>query len=96
MHKRIQMRPQMQDYRNRDYCLHMMDQRIFDEMCGTDDLFLMTSGCLDALSLIPAGSTKECGQYFDQFMNERGVSLAETLEREEFTKRLLAELAQED
>jgi hypothetical protein len=92
--KRRLMRHQMQDYRNRDYCQHLLDDRIFDTMNSGEDnaLGLMTTGCLDALEHMPAGAMKSIGSYFDQILTERGVSLAEMQEREAFTEQLLAEL----
>ena len=50
-------RQPMQEYVNRDYVCHELDERVFDILnTGKEGNFLMTTGCLDALDYIPAGS----------------------------------------
>jgi hypothetical protein len=95
--KRFQARHVMQDYRNRDYCQHMLDERIFDELNDgeTDALALMTTGCLDAMDHIPAGAMRGEGRYYDQAMTVRGLSYQDLLDREELASRLILEILNE-
>jgi hypothetical protein len=96
--KRRLMRPVMQDYRNRDYVLCSLDNKVFDILNeGTEGDFLMFTGCLDALEQIPSGSMVSTGaRYYDQGMTVRGSTLLELEEREALASRLIAEILAEE
>jgi hypothetical protein len=86
----------LQHYRNRDYVLHMVDDRYFDALNpgGHPTINLAFTGCIDALDNMPAGGMEGEGRFYDQIECERGVSLAELQERAAFLDSLLAELDQ--
>lgn len=79
-----QARIALQDYRNRDYVLSHLDDKVFDILNeGIDGSFLMTTGCLDALDVLPAGSMVSTGSmYYDSKVINRGISAAEEEEIE--------------
>lgn len=80
--KKIIARPHLQEYRNRDYVQHLLDDRHFDAMNQMDDgeacaLAMATCGCIDALDDIPAGSMESFGEkdrWYDQTMASREFS----------------------
>ena len=81
MNKRRLARPPLQAYRNRDYALSELDDRVFDALnTGLDATpLLCTSGCLDELDQLPAGGMEAWGSlpFYDQIEWVRGMSLAE-------------------
>lgn len=81
MNKRHLARPPLQAYRNCDYVLSELDDRVFAAMnTGLHATpLLCTSGCLDALDKLPAGGMKAWGSLllYDQIEWVRGMSLAE-------------------
>ena len=77
--KRCQQREWLQDYRNRDYVQSKLDDAVFEAFVGEDfTLACMTTGCLDALDNLPAGSVQVTVEpYYDQRMACRGKTQAE-------------------
>lgn len=102
MKKRHLQRPHMQEYRNRDYRVSLLDDRHFDAMNqGLEGDFLYVTGCLDALDNIPAGSMVAVSDaehdwmhhgLYDQSFAVRGLTLAELQEREEFMRQIVEEI----
>lgn len=90
--RRINPCAPLQDYRNRDYVQHLLDDRVFDLM--SEDAHLGTTGCLDALDHSPAGSMSgHTERYMGQQTTHRDLSLADKQEIEQLTDGLLKELA---
>ena len=100
-------RPAMQDYRNRDFVLHYLDDRHFNALNAMDvadacTVHLATTGCLDALDLMPAGSMVSLrrgdapGNFYDQSQCVRGRTLAELQQREALAARLIDELLSQE
>lgn len=71
----------LQDYQNRTYVMHLMDERHFDAMNTSgvrEGCFLGTHGCIDALDILPAGSMKYiCNNYYDASTIDRELTLKE-------------------
>jgi len=89
------LRPAMQDYRNRDYVQHFLDLRAFAALTaiGGDAVALATTGCLDALAQLPAGSVVAISDAnHDQSLVVRGRCAAELRAREELARKLVAQL----
>jgi hypothetical protein len=83
--------PPLQDYRNRDYVQHLLDDEVFDIMSA--DAHLGTTGCLDALECCPAGSmVRHTAQWMGQAMTYRELTLADLRYRQALTDELLKEL----
>ena len=80
----------MQDYQNRDYVLGSVDERVFDAMNdSTGGIFMMYSGCIDALEILPAGSMVSVIEgYHDMSVIFRGVSAAERKATDDFMNSL--------
>ncbi len=102
-------RPDMQDYDNRNYVAHLLDDRHFDAYNGMPEggsstVTLATMGCIDALDEIPAGSMKVVfhsanhhqPSLFDRSICERGFSLAEVLERDAACDEMIDEILNEE
>ena len=87
-------RNSLQDYRNRDYVLSHLDDKVFDILNkGVDGSFLMTTGCLDALDVLPAGSMVSANNfYYDSSVINRGISAAEEKEINDFMMGLVDKL----
>ena len=90
-------RPSLQQYRNRDYVQHLLDDRHFDVLNTLDKnqacaLAMVTTGCIDALDEIPAGAMESCDRWYDQQLASREFSAAEIEERHTLAKQLIAEL----
>lgn len=95
---RLPLRAAMQDYSNRDYVQHFLDDRVFAGLFGLtgDAVALATTGCLDALDQLPAGSVVATSDaYHDQSLVVRGRSAAWLRAREELARRLVAQLRDE-
>lgn len=77
--KSLPTRFPLQDYINRDYVLYLLDDDTFDILNkGIDGSFLMTSGCLDALDTLPAGSmVSVTGNFYDASYIHRERTAAE-------------------
>jgi hypothetical protein len=90
------MRHPMQDYYNRNYIGGLVDEQWFDIQntgCLEGPFFCHAIGCLDALDNIPAGSMVSiAGGWYDASFCERGTTLAEIEEREEFIQKLFNEM----
>lgn len=100
-------RPDLQDYRNRDACYHLLDDRVFDALNdhrldpdGTNTVGMVLAGCLDALDDIPAGSMVDrsghWGLMYDCSYVERGTTLAERRERDAFLDAMIDDIRAEE
>lgn len=86
----------LQEYRNRDYVLSELDDRHFDAMnkdAGDNYPFLYTAGCIDALEIMPAGSTynstwTDTDRFFYFSVFERERTAAEVKSFEDFMNGL--------
>lgn len=72
----------LQPYRNRSYVAHLLDDRVFEawneDRDGACTLTLATTGCLDALDTMPAGSIRAmCNRHMGSSTETRGRTLAE-------------------
>ena len=93
-------RPFLQQYRNRDYVQHLLDDRHFDALNALDNnqacaLAMATTGCIDGLDYIPAGAMESCDRWYDQKLCCREFSTAEVEERNKLADQLIAELLAE-
>lgn len=72
-------RQDLQDYRNRDYVLHILDDRHFDALNSMPNHYttaVATTGCLDALEMLPGGCMRSITtMMFDQYTVTRGIDL---------------------
>lgn len=100
MKKARLMRHPMQCYWNRDYLGGLVDDQWFDiQNTGRLDgpFFCHAIGCLDALDNIPAGSMVNVeSRWYDASYCERGSTLAEVQERDEYLRKLFAEVDSEE
>lgn len=75
----------MQVYSNQAYIGWLLDDEVFDILnCGDGNDFLYKQGALDANDFIPAGSMYNDGKYYDQTTCERGRTLAEVEEENNY------------
>lgn len=96
--KIIRQRPDLQDYRNRDYACHLLDDKTFDIMNdGEYGPFLMMTGCLDALEQYPAGSMVSTGKrYYDCSLVSRQYSAKQIKDMDDLASKLIAEILAEE
>lgn len=86
------VRSDLQDYYNDSYIGSLLDETVFDALNGSGDVtFLYRHGAMDAPDFIPAGSMKcnPCG--WDRSTIERGLTLAQTQERDSYLETLFSE-----
>lgn len=83
------IREPLQDYRNRDYVLHLLDERVFDALNKGSHVHLAFSGCIDALETLPSGSMVSVSdRFYDASHVTRGISAAQEKEFDDFMKSL--------
>lgn len=86
----------LQSYRQRDYVAHLLDDRVFEawneDRAGTCTLTLASTGCLDALETLPAGSVvAQCNRYMRPSTYERGRGWQEVRDADALIEALLNE-----
>lgn len=95
------IRPHMQVYRNRDYVAHLLTPQMFSALnsgSAACQVTLATTGCLDAIDSMPAGSMEDLcdGRYFDQSLINRNYTLAERERMAAHAKRIIDEIRAEE
>lgn len=86
-------REPLQEYRNRDYVLHMMDDTVFDALNCDSGLYLAASGCIDALDHIPSGSMRVVSNgIYDASTIHREIDAKQQKEIDAFMDELISSI----